>query len=288
MNRTIATSLTLSALFASPFAGRAGEKLKDKPVKIASIDPETIRSRSIPRFVEEQDDGFTLRDQTGREMQAHLVSAHGETVKIQRVDDEKEFDVPIAMFDSETKDMIENWIDNDPAAVAYSLELTATRELLDSSSYSLAGRDFKTSKWAFKVALSNRTRNELRDAQIEYRIVFDDNVTISRTTAIPGKGANQQDGQSVDLPPIAFNDEVEFLTPPVETDSYEYKPNRGERDFLKDEVKGIWLRVVRHDEVIAEYKSNAPAMSGISWDNEDEVKITITNKFRDSFTETEE
>ena len=69
----------------------------------------------------------------------------------------------------------------------------------------------------------------------------------------------------------------------METDTYEYKPARGDREYLKDEIKGIWIRVIRHDEIIAEYKSNEAAMSNLSWDNEEEVEIKITNRFKESF-----
>lgn len=191
------------------------------------------------------------------------------------------------MFDSETEQMIRHWIEVDPEAVDYSLELRASREMVDSSEFEIAGRYFKKVEWTYHVTLANQTRNELNDAQIEYRIVFDDNVAITRTTAMPGKGKNQQDGQAVDLPGMQFNDEIEFKTPVIETETYEYKPTRGDRDFLRDEVKGIWIRVVRHGEVIAEYKSNQAAMGDLSWDNEDEIEITITNRFRDSFEEEE-
>jgi len=183
--------------------------------------------------------------------------------------------------------MIRHWIEVDPEAVDYSLELRASREMVDSSEFEIAGRYFKKVEWTYHVTLANQTRNELNDAQIEYRIVFDDNVAITRTTAMPGKGKNQQDGQAVDLPGMQFNDEIEFKTPVIETETYEYKPTRGDRDFLRDEVKGIWIRVVRHGEVIAEYKSNQAAMGDLSWDNEDEIEITITNRFRDSFEEEE-
>lgn len=287
MNRSLLLAPLLVTSFALAPSLSAEEPAKER-IKIASLDRKKLESRQLPNFVEQVEEGFTLRDQMGREMQALLVSAHGETVKIQRIDDERQFDVPISVFDSETENMIRDWIDNDPEAVEYSLEISAARELIDSSEFEIAGRSLKTSDWTFRVTLTNHTRNELRDAQIEYRVVFDDRVEFSRTAVMPGKGPDQQDGQAVDLPPMAFNDEIEFTVPAVEVHTYEYVPTRGERDFIKDEIKGIWVRVVRRGEVIAEHKTNAPAMAGISWDNEDEIEIKITNKFRDSFTETEE
>ncbi len=99
---------------------------------------------------------------------------------------------------------------------------------------------------------------------------------------------NQQDGQAVDLPDMNFNDEIGFDTHTVETHTYEYKPTKGQRDYLRNEIKGVWIRVVRHGDVIAEHKSNEVPMNYLSWDNEDKVEIRITNKFRGSFDDSEE
>ena len=285
-------SFSLAAVFsASAVADDKPVKLKKKAaIKVAAVKPETIRPASAPQpgFPPSVTAGWTLRDEEGREMQANLLSAHGDMVKIQRIEDAREFDVPISMFDSNTENLIRDWIEEDPEAVDYAIDVKASRELVDSSEFDLAGRSFKRSEWSYKVTLSNKTRNDLTDAQVEYRIVFDDNVSMLRTTPMPGKGVNQQDGQAVDLPDMIFNDEIEFDTPTVETQTYEYKPTKGQRDYLRDEIKGIWIRVVRHGEVIAEYKSNEAAMKDLSWDNEDKVEIRITNKFRDSFEDSDD
>lgn len=99
---------------------------------------------------------------------------------------------------------------------------------------------------------------------------------------------NQQDGQAVELPDMNFNDEIGFDTHIVETQMYEYKPTRGQRDYLSDEIRGIWIRVVRHGDVIPGYKSGEAPMNNLSWDNERKVEIRITNKLLDSFDDSEE
>ncbi|MDF1657849.1 MAG: hypothetical protein P1U58_09565 [Verrucomicrobiales bacterium] len=279
---------SFSALF-SIFVGlsflpsqvRAEKEVKER-IKVASVNPDVMKSRGI------SDAGWTLRDDEGREIQAMLLSAHGDMVKIQRVDNDQEFDVPISMFDPETEGRIRYWIEEDPEAVDFAVNVSATREMADSSTVELSGRSFTKKEWTYKVIIHNATRNDLNDALVEFRIVYDDNVNFVRTSASPGIGPNQQDGQAVDLPLMQFNDEIEFNTPIVETDAYEYKPSRGDREFLKDEIKGIWVRVIRHDEIIAEFKSNEAAMSNLSWDNAEEVEITITNRFKESFGEESE
>lgn len=278
----LVTAAFLLILSAPSLEAEEKEEKGKKRLKIAALDASLMKPRGM------QDPGWTLRDKEGREIQALLLSAHGDMVRIQRVEDEQEFDVPIAMFDPETEGRIRYWIEEDPEAVDFSLDVEASRELVDSSTVELAGRSFTKKEWSYKVIIHNATRNDLNDAQVEYRIIFDDNVNFVRTSPSPGAGDNQQDGQAVDLPTMTFNDEIEFNTPVVETDTYEFEPTRGAREFLKDEIKGIWVRVIRHDEVIAEYKSNEAAMGDLSWDNEEEFEIKITNRFKESFEDSEE
>lgn len=278
MNTSIYSSFAIASLLTVlTVPGAYAEKKVKTPVKVASVDPDLLKSRGMP------DPGWTLRDEEGREIQAMLLSAHGDIVKIQRIDNEQEFDVPISMFDSETEGRIRYWIKEDPEAVDYSLAISTSRDLVDSTTTELSGRSFKKSEWSYHVTIHNETRNELNDAVVEYQIIYDDNVSFVRTQATPGKGTNQRDGRAVDLPMMEFNDEIEFKTPSIETETYEYVPNKGDREYLKDEIKGIWIRVIRHDEIIAEFRSNEAAMASKSWDDEEEVEITITNRFKESF-----
>ncbi len=266
------------AITSCPLASWAEEEDSGNPaIEVAAINREIMSSPSSV------DRPLLLRNDDGREMEARLLSAHGEMVKIQRTDDFKEFDVPISVFDESTEERIRDWIEDDPHAVEFSLAFTTQRNLIDSNEFETSGRSFKNSKWAYRVMVTNKTRNALKDAELEYRIIYDDNVEFSRTTAMPGEGDRQQDGQTVKLPVVEFNDQIEFTTPVLEMQTYEYVPSRGDREYAKDEIKGIWIRVTRHGELIGEYKSNEAAMGSLSWDNEEEIEITVTNKFRDSF-----
>ncbi|MEM9016786.1 MAG: hypothetical protein AAGC68_07210 [Verrucomicrobiota bacterium] len=260
-----------------PVSAEEKDKEKEKIRKVVSVRPEVMRPGSAPQ------PGMILRDEEGREIEAELVSAHGETVKIQRLEDAREFDVPIEMFDEYTEERIRSWIENDPDAVEYSLKIDAERNLVDSSDFETGGRKLTTNNWCYTVTISNESRNDLTNAQVEYRIIFDDHVAFMRTSPMPGDGEGQQDGQAVDLPTMEFNDEIEFRTPAVETHIYEFIPSRGDREYLKDDIKGIWVRVIRFDEVIAEYRSNMASMQSLSWDGEEDIEIRFTNDFKDSF-----
>jgi len=260
----------------SPAQEKKAESKKEPVRKVAAVDRQLMNAPSAP------DGSVTLRSAGGQEIQAHLLSAHGDSVKIRRVDNSREFVVPISTFDDYTGEQIRQWMDRDPEAVQYSLSISAQKNLVDTSVFETASREFKTAKWSYRVSVANLTRNELAGALLEYRIIFNDQIEFTRTVVGPGKGTNQQDGQAIDLPEMAFNDTIEFDTPAVDLNTYEYSPTRGEREFAKDSIKGIWIRITKGGKLLGEYKSSPAALASVSWDNEDDVEIRITNRFRDA------
>lgn len=267
----MAVASAVLAAFASAVPARAQEV---EPRKRSASAPAANLAETAP------DSTMMLRNGAGQEIKAKLLSAHGDQVRIERVDDGRVFMVHIDAFDEYSGERIRSWIDRDPEAVEFSLAFTATKNLVNSSTFMSAGRDFKFAEWSYRVTVRNLTRNMLSGAQLEYRLVFDDNVEIVRTVVGPGKGANQQEGQLVDLPEMVFNDEIEFDTPPIALHAYEYAPQRGEREYSRDTLKGIWIRVLRNGRIIGEYQSS-PSMGSLSWDNEDKIDIRVTNRFRD-------
>jgi hypothetical protein len=279
---SLCTGLALAALTLVGFTGTAvaeekKEVEKKEPVrKVAAVDRQFMNAPSAP------DGSVTLRSVQGQEIQAHLLSAHGDSVKIRRADDSREFIVPLSTFDEYTGAQLRQWMDRDVEAVDYSLSISAQKNLVDTSVFETASRELKTSKWSYRVSVANLTRNELAGAQLEYRIIFNDQIEFARTAVGPGKGTNQQDGQTIDLPEMVFNDTIEFDTPAVELNTYEYAPTRGEREFAKDSIKGIWIRITKGGKLLGEYQSSPAALSSVSWDNEDDVEIRIVNRFRDA------
>lgn len=252
-----------------------------KIVKTPKIEKTALEVENIMSAPSAPDGSLTLRSAIGQEIQAHLLSVHGNSVKIVRSDNHREFIVPIASFDESTGEQIRQWMDQAPEAITYSLSISTEKNLIDSSSFETSGRELKTTKWSYRVKVANMTRNDLVGAKIEYRIVYNDHVEFARTVVGPGKGANQQDGQAVDLPRMAFNDEIEFDTPPILLNTYEYAPSRGDREYMKDSIKGIWVKITKNDQVIGEYKSS-PSLASVNWDNNEDLEIRFTNRFRDS------
>ncbi len=268
----------LIALFLTGNLISALEAEEKEPVrKVVAIEKKVLIAPSAPER------SVVLRNLSGQEIRANLLSAHGDSVKIQRVDDGMEFVVPVAMFDEFSVRQINSWMESDPEAVSFSVSISTEKNMSDSSTYITQGREFETEKWSYQVTLTNLTRNVLNGAVAEYRIVYDDEVEFVRTTASPGKGNNQQEGQTTELPEMSFNDQVQFITLPVEINGYKYDPTRGDRERYRDGIKGIWVRVSKNGKIIGEYQSSPSALASVQWDNEDEIDIQVTNRFRESF-----
>lgn len=253
------------------------EEKKDSP-------PKKAKAVALSEPPAGPDGSVVLRNLEGQEIRALLLTAHGESVKIKRAEDGREFTIALATLDEYSTARIRSWIDSSPDAVEYSVAITASRNLVNSTDFVTAGREFKTADWAYRITVTNQTRSSLDGAMAEYRIIYDDHVDFVRTAVGPGKGRNQQDGQAVDLPEMHFNDQIEFTTPPVQLQTYKYSPLRGEKEYVKDTIKGLWVRITKNGQTLAEYQSNPASMASLTWDNESDTEIRVTNRFRDNFT----
>jgi|GEM_PF-759589 len=279
VGRPFLLALALISLGNAPRALAQASALtgEEKIRGVAVVDPGERRSLQAPDAV------MTLRSGSGQEIEAKLISATGETVMIERLGDGRQFEVPLAKLDHYSGERVRQWMDQGPGAVAFNFAVTATKNLLDSDTFMSAGRDLKSSHWSYRVKVTNLTRQALSGAQLEYRIVFDDEVEIAKTIVAPGKGGNQQEGQLVDLPEMHFNEEIEFDTPPLVLHTYEYVPMRGEREFSRDTIKGIWVRILKNGVILHEFQSHPATMASLSWDNEAMLEIRVTKPFRDQF-----
>lgn len=246
--------------------------------KVAAVDPALLSAPSA------SDESVLLRNLAGQEIRAELISAHGDSVLVRRAEDRREFLVPLANLDEYSVGRVRNWMDSDPQAVSFSLSINTTRNLVKTSDFMTSGKEYKTAEWSYRVTVTNQSRNELTGATLEYRIIYDDAVEFAKSVVNPGKGRNQQEGQAVELPTMAYNDQIDFDTPAVAMQTYKFVPSRGEKEYFRDQIKGIWIRVIRHGEVIGEYQSSPAQMGSLFWDNENELEIRVTNRFRDQFS----
>ncbi len=256
--------------------GLVGGEKEKKPEKLLAVAGDG--EKRLP-FYERP---MTLFDKSGRETEAMLLSANGETISIERTADGKRFEVPLETFDERSQRSIEIWMDRDPEAVQYAIGYEVQKRVLDSNSFESRSTTTKRSQWVYDVVVTNLSRNELTDVELEFQIVYEDKVNMLRTTAMQGEG-RMHEGSSVQLPPLKFNGRAELTTPPVVLDAYEYDPTRGEREYFRDQLVGIWIRLVKGGRIISEYKSNDVTMKNEVWGGMESYKIEVKDSFKDNF-----
>ena len=279
---------------AQPAADTSSDASPASVTTISSGDPLVDREQALRTAAKDRQDTrgefyeapMRLYDIDGRLLEAKLVSATGDMITVERATDRKQFQVPLEKFHDVSQRYIRLWLDRDVEAIDYSIGFVARKRLLDGSDYETAGRTLTTDKWVYDIELTNRTRNELEDAEIEFRVFYDDKVRFQRTAAYPGGGI-AQDGESVDLPTLAYNARAEFTTPAVELNTYRYDPTKGDREYRRDQLVGVWLRVLKGGDVVEEFKSNEASMKDLAWDGEQETEITVTDSFGDDFKDSE-
>ncbi len=293
----IALAIGIPAFSSSGFGADDDAKKKrpkPKPVDLAAVKPRggaAATSTDIlaaPVYDISPDTPEHLRpvrlfNKDGRYLDARLLSASSEAVTVQRLSDSRTFELELAALDAPSVRRVEAWLDRGPESQEYSIEFEVKKRFVESDQFATLGRIIKTMSWSYDVVLTNQSRNELRNATLEYQIIYDDEVEIVRTSAYPGEGRDQREMRGVDLPPIGFNGRAEFTTPPVVMDGYEYEPTRGEREYRRDRITGIWIRVYKNGEVVAEHMSHPASMESLSWDQDDDIEITVRDSFKDQF-----
>jgi hypothetical protein len=293
-------SLTATAFLIPALARGADEKKerpKQKPISLAvakvgpkvaaaatSTNPITFPDFNFDPDVPEHLRPVRLFSKDGRFFDARVLSATHEQVTVQRLNDSRTFDVAMAALDDASVRHVEAWMDRGQVEVNYSIDFEVKKRLIESDSFDSVGRNFKKLKWGYDVVLTNQSRSELKDAELEYQIVYDDEVEFVRTSAYPGNGKNQREERSVSLPTLSFNGRAEFTTPAVEMQTYEYAPLRGDREYRRDEIVGIWIRILKNGEVVSEFQSHPAAMQSLTWDGEEEIEIVVKDSFQDQFT----
>lgn len=274
-------------------AGNPAATVKLSVAKPNSSSPVAVAAAAIPAPNDPAFDpnlpaherAVRLFSRDGRHLDARLISMSGPTVTVERLSDHRQFSIPVDSLDAPSVKRVESWVERDPEAIDFSLQISAKKRLVETDTFESQGRTLKTTSWVYDIVLANQSRNDLSDAEVEYRIIYNDDVEFVKSAMYPGKGNGQRDGEAVDLPNLPFNGRAEFTTPPIDMQAYEFVPVRGEREFFRDEITGIWVRVIRNDRVIAEYQSNPASMHKLAWEGKEGAEIKIHDSFEDQFEE---
>ena len=118
-------------------------------------------------------------------------------------------------------------------------------------------------KWGYGVTIENKAFKALENLEVEYRQFRKDDARRGGASlkAVPG---------STKIAAIANGAKVKFDTEPVEIEKEELKANwsaaRGSKEKVKDELSGIWIRIMKDGEKVFEYQSPPDLKNKVKWE----------------------
>jgi hypothetical protein len=193
----------------------------------------------------------TFTDTQGRTITAELVDSTVSTVRIRR-DDGRTFEIEKSVLGPADLEFVAAW--EQKRAFAYGgLEIAARRVRLESDRRQTKSSVKKEETWCWKVDLRNGSRATLEGLAVEWRVFYKDDTARADTAKLPLK---RQQGRTPvgTLEPGAT---VEIQTSPLVLQSTELRPGRVYADTNKrkveDSLEGVWIRLVRGREVLAEH-----------------------------------
>lgn len=196
-------------------------------------------------------------DQKGRKITAELVSSSGTHVKIKRADGQT-FDLPITHFSADDQTYIKNWLTINPDAIDYRFRFIikkkeGSKSKLRESSISKSSQMNVT----YEIYMENNTAGTINEIEIQYNIFVQNKVgstgfyyydyggEIGKLGIINGtKKVNSITGKG----------KVEFDTKSASLQTYLRKYNSSGKDHYRDQLLGIWVRVIKNGKIIAEHK----------------------------------
>jgi len=117
--------------------------------------------------------------------------------------------------------------------------------------------------WGYGVTIENKAFKALENLEVQYRQFRKDDAPRGGATlkAIPG---------STKIPALANGAKFKFDTEPVAIEKEELKANyiaaTGAKSKVKDELSGIWIRIMKDGETVFEYQSPPDLKNKAKWE----------------------
>ena len=150
------------------------------------------------------------------------------------------------------------------AAAPLNLAFSSNKRRFDVERTATTSTNLSTEKWGYKVTVENKSFKQLEPMEVEYRVfLLDDerNLKKPKLKAHPG---------TYTLPAMKNGEKHPFETQPVELKKSELKAgwysSSGLKEKVTDSVGGIWLKVKKDGEVVAEYMNPPSLKTRVKWE----------------------
>lgn len=202
---------------------------------------------------------------SGQVIRAELVSHKKGRVKLRR-EDGKEFECAPGIFCPVDAAFIKEWMAKTPEKISYRFHIVADAKKMAGETHNLGYKLVKNDKWSYVIAISNLSRDTVKDFTVKYRVFYTDRAQGEYSSGSYNESIDQMLEKEVKIDQeVKYNRTAYVTTEPVSIDIVDYD---GAGDRYKDELKGCMVRLVDpQGEVIKDYVSSETAMRGKTWEN---------------------
>jgi len=207
---------------------------------------------------------FTSAD--GREMIASIQRVSSSEVTIKRKADGRNFTVSLTNFSEADQTYIKDWDEMNRLSRRDALEVKIRRVTGDRSKSSSMSTDRKTWMEGYEISVTNDTRGDVADLEVEYIIfMFDEAVAATKKD----QGKLQRESSSYELTSLGPDEQFKHQTQKFKMTSSKLKEGwhytNGGSKQSKDELAGCWVRVYKNGRILSELAMPASIMRSEQW-----------------------
>lgn len=205
----------------------------------------------------------TFTDTSGRTMEAEIMDATETTVQVRRTDG-RVFVIALEKLSDDDRTFIATW--RTQRALAFGgIAVTAHRVRLDSEREQTRSSTKKSEEWCYKLSIANKSRLDLADLTVEYRVFYIDDTAKADRDELPLK---RKSGRTA-LARLAAGETTEVQTITVPLEIVVLKPGHHytgtNRNRVEDTLAGIWVRIRRGNEVLSEFADPTTLIKTEPW-----------------------
>jgi len=214
----------------------------------------------------------TLTAKDGRAIEVEILAYDGDSIRIKRADSGKTFTVPIDSFSVEDQCVFCEEAKTEatkPKPVPQgSVRIELSRGVFSSEKREATGLTYTHEQWGFNVVITNRSAPMLENLRVDYILLLEPNPY--HTTSKDSSKLKRTTGKAT-IESLATGSRTQFRTSTVEAIKVALKPGWiwGDEDrkrTTRDKLYGVWVRLYRGDELIAETTTPAAIVNREKWE----------------------
>lgn len=208
----------------------------------------------------------TFKSMDGREMIAAIQRVNANEITIKRQADGRQFTVNLSTFSDKDQQFIKDWDEMNRLSQRDALEVKIRRVTGDRSKSSSLSTDSKTWMEGYEISITNETRGEVGDIEVEYIIfMFDEAVAAIEKE----QGKLKRNTNKFSIKTLAVDEPLKHVTEKFQMTSSKlkegwYYTNGGSKQS-KDELAGCWVRVYKNGRILNEVAMPAAITRSEQW-----------------------